>query len=122
VNLHQDDILSLVTNNVNLIPKQQYYNNKVVITTNEEPSVSNIYTVMDKTDNVQNVAYNYNRKESQLVYQNLSNLKHITLSNSVTDSFNKLKSDTKVNELWKWFVIFALAFLMIEMLILKYFK
>ena len=122
VNLHQDDILSLVANNVNLIPKQQYYNKKAVITTNEEPSVSNIYTVMDKTNSVQHIAYNYNRTESQLVYKDLSSLKHITLSNSVTDVFNTLKSDSKVNELWKWFVIFALAFLMIEMLISNYFK
>ena len=122
VNLHQDDILSLVTSEVVLIPRQQYYNNKIVITTNEEPSVSNIYSVKDKAESLQNVSYNYNRKESHLIYQDLSSLQHITLSNSVTDIFNALKSETKVNELWKWFVIFALAFLMIEMLILKYFK
>ena len=122
VNLHQDDILSLVTSEVVLIPRQQYYNNKIVITTNEEPSVSNIYSVKDKAESIQNVSYNYNRKESHLIYQDLSSLQHITLSNSVTDIFNALKSETKVNELWKWFVIFALAFLMIEMLILKYFK
>ena len=122
VNLHQDDILSLVSNDVVLIPKQQYYNNKIVITTNEEPSVSNIYSVKDKAESIQNVSYNYDRKESNLIYQDLSSLEQITVSNSVTDIFNTLKSETKVNELWKWFVIFALAFLIIEMLILKYFK
>lgn len=122
VNLHQDDILSLVSGDVVLIPKQQYYNNKIVITTANEPSVANIYSVKDKAESIQNVSYNYNRKESHLIYQDLSSLEPITLSNSVTDIFNTLKSETKVNELWKWFVIFALAFLIIEMLILKYFK
>ena len=122
VNLSQDDILSLVSNDVNMIPKQQYYNNKVTITTTDEPSVSNTYSVNNKNMNLQNVSYNYNRNESQLIYQDLSKLKNITLNNSVTDIFNILKSDTKVNNLWKWFVIFALAFLIIEMLILKYFK
>ncbi len=120
--LHQDDILSLVSGDVVLIPKQQYYNNKIVITTNEEPSVANIYSVKERAESIQNVSYNYNRKESILSYQDLSSLEQITLSNSVTDIFNTLKSETKVNELWKWFVIFALAFLIIEMLILKYFK
>ncbi|MFH6770167.1 BatA and WFA domain-containing protein [Gaetbulibacter aquiaggeris] len=122
VNLHQDDILSLVFGDVVLIPKQQYYNNKIVITTNEEPSIANIYSVKDKAESIKNVSYNYNREESHLIYQDLSILEQITLSNSVTDIFNTLKSETKVNELWKWFVIFALAFLIIEMLILKYFK
>jgi len=122
INLHQDDILSLVSNDINLIPKQQYFNNKVVITTIEEPSVSGIYSVSEKSEPIQNVSYNYNRAESELNYQNLSNLKNITITDSVTDIFNTLKSETKINELWKWFVIFALAFLIIEMLILKYFK
>lgn len=122
VNLHQDDILSLVSNDINLIPKQQYFNNKVVIATVDEPSVSNIYSVSDKNEPIQNISYNYNRAESILNYQDLSSLKNITINDSVTDIFNTLKSDTKINELWKWFVIFALAFLIIEMLILKYFK
>jgi hypothetical protein len=122
VNLNQDAILSLVSKDVNLIPKQQYYNNKVVITTIDEPSVSNIYSINEKNVPIKNVSYNYNRTESQLTYQDISSLKNITLSNSVTDIFNTLKSETKINELWKWFAIFALAFLIIEMLILKYFK
>jgi hypothetical protein len=122
VHLHQDDILSLENKDINMIPKQQYYNNKVVITTSDEPSISGIYTVKDKNTSLQNVSYNYSRNESYLVYQDISSIKSINTSNSITDIFNTLKSDTKVNELWKWFVIFALAFLIIEMLILKYFK
>jgi hypothetical protein len=120
--IYQDDILSLVSKDVNLIPKQQYYNNKVVISTIDEPSVANIYSVNEKNVPIQNVSYNYNREESELTYQDISSLKNITLSNSVTDIFNTLKSETKINELWKWFAIFALAFLIIEMIILKYFK
>tara|TARA_R110002050_G_scaffold36172_6_gene90851 strand:- start:419 stop:2044 length:1626 start_codon:yes stop_codon:yes gene_type:complete len=122
VQLHQDDILSLESNNINMIPKQQYYNNKVVLTTLDEPSKSGIYTIKDKNKTIQNVSFNYNRRESNLVYQDISNIKNIKTSDSITDIFNTLKSDTKVNELWKWFVIFALAFLIIEMLLLKYFK
>jgi hypothetical protein len=38
---------------------------------------------------------------------------------SIKASLESLKSGVNVNELWKWFVIFALIFLALEMLILK---
>ncbi len=120
--LQQDDILSLVNNEINIIPKQQYFNNKVIVNTSESPSLSGTYSIKNKAKNIANISYNYNRKESHLVYNNLSNLKDITVSDSVTGIFDTIKSDSKINALWKWFVIFALAFLIIEMLILKYFK
>ncbi len=120
--LQQDDILSLVKNEINLIPRQQYFNNKVVVSTSNEPSVANIYTIKNKNEDIENISYNYDRSESQLIYRNLSASKHVTISNSITEIFDTLKSDTKVNALWKWFVIFALTLLIIEMGILKYFK
>ena len=122
VTLQQDDILSLVKDEVNRIPQQQYFNNKVSIITNESPNQAGIYSVKNKTESIENVSYNLDRTESNLVYQDIRNLKNITTSNSITQLFNTLKSDSKINELWKWFVIFALVFLVIEMCILKYFK
>ena len=122
VQLQQDAILSIVNNNTNLIPRQQYFNNKVSIKTDTEPSLSGIYTVNNREASIQNISYNYNRSENQLLYQDLSNLKQITVSDSITETFDMIKSDTKINALWKWFAIFALVFLIIEMIILKYFK
>ncbi|MFI0431308.1 BatA domain-containing protein [Mariniflexile sp. HMF6888] len=120
--LQQDDIVTLVNGNINIIPKQQYFNNKVVINTSETPSIAAIYAIKNKNDTIKNVSYNYNRDESALVYRNLSASKNLTVSDSITEIFDSIKSDAKVNALWKWFVIFALALLIIEMLILKYFK
>ena len=120
--LQQDAVLSLVFNDINLIPKQQYFNNKVMVSTSENPSVATTYAIKNKNEHIKKVSYNYNRTESDLNYSNLSNLNNITVSNSITEIFETIKSDTKVNALWKWFVIFALALLIIEMLILKFFK
>ncbi|WP_100612315.1 vWA domain-containing protein [Confluentibacter lentus] len=122
VQLNQDDIVSIENADVNIIPKQQYFNNKVLINTLEDPAVSGIYTIKNKNESIQNVSYNYNRADSDLTYQDLSNLNNITLSDSIIESFDVIKSDTNINALWKWFAIFALVFLIIEMLILKYFK
>jgi hypothetical protein len=94
----------------------------VIISTSETPDIANIYNINNKAETIKNVSYNYDRNESNLVYENLSNYKNVTLSNSIPDVFNTIKSDIKVNALWKWFVIFALILLIVEMLILKYFK
>ncbi|MBJ6369031.1 vWA domain-containing protein [Snuella sedimenti] len=120
--LQQDDILALVNDPIRIIPKQQYFNNKVVINTFEAPALSGVYEIKNKNKTIKNVSYNYDRSESNLIYRDLSSLKQGSVNNSITDIFNAIKSDTKVNALWKWFVIFALILLIIEMLILKYFK
>ncbi|WP_308992603.1 BatA domain-containing protein [Mariniflexile litorale] len=120
--LQQDAIVTLVSDEINIIPKQHYFNNKVVINTSETPSIAAIYAIKNKNETIKNVSYNYSRDESALIYRNLSASKNVTVSDSITEIFDSIKSDTKVNALWKWFVIFALALLIIEMLVLKYFK
>ena len=122
VNLEQDGVLSLTKEDVNLIPMQQYFNDKVTITTSYIPYLAGVYSIKNKTESIANVSFNYNRHESDLIYQDLSLLNNVVISNSVSTIFERIKSDTKINALWKWFVIFALAFIIIEMLILKYFK
>lgn len=120
--IQQDAVLSLQKEAISIIPKQQYFNNKVVINTSEEPTDAGTYAIINKEDIVKKVSYNFSRSESHLAYKNLSNLEHVTVSDSITEIFDTIKSDTKVNALWKWFVIFALALLIIEMCILKFFK
>ncbi|HMC01264.1 MAG TPA: BatA and WFA domain-containing protein [Flavobacteriaceae bacterium] len=123
VQLQQDHILTLASETESIIPQQQYFNTKISITTTDIPDKSGIYTVNDKDQALMHVSYNYNRDESKLVYDNISlENDNVTISNSIINVFETLKSDGKVNELWKWFVIFALLFLIIEVLILKYLK
>lgn len=121
-NLQQDAVLTLVNGNDKIIPEQYYFNNKVLIKTNDIPELAGIYDIKDKTKILENVSYNYNRTESNLNYLNLDNYNNATVSNSITSVFENINNDTKVNELWKWFVILGLVLLILEMLILKYFK
>lgn len=121
-NLQQDDVLRLVKGNTNIIPKQYYFNNKVSINTNDLPSQSGIYAITNKTETLQHISYNYSNTESALNYHDLTHLKNITIGHSINKIFESIKSDTKINALWKWFAIFALVLLIIEMLILKYLK
>jgi hypothetical protein len=120
--LKQDNILSLVNADVTIIPEQRYFNNKVLINTSDTPNIASTYAINNKNETIKKVSYNYDRKESKLTYKDLSNLKAVLITNSIAEIFDTIKSDTKVNALWKWFVIFALALLIIEMAILKFFK
>ena len=119
--MQQDDILSLVNGDQTIIPEQRYFNNKVVIKTDVMPTISGIYNIKNKDNSIKNVSYNYSRNESNLTYKSLKNINDVTRSNSITEAFDTIKSDTKINALWKWFVIFALLLLIIEMVILKIF-
>jgi len=120
--IQQDNVLKLTKNNIQIIPKQQPYTRKTRLTTNEEPSESGIYSVINGDKVIKKVSYNYNRQESLLTYIDIESMHSSFMSDSISQVIEELKSDAKVNELWKWFIIFAVMFLIIEMLILKYIK
>ncbi len=122
ISLGQDGILSLVSDRESSIPLQQSFPSKVRITTDEIPTKSGIYRLQDKNEIIQYVSYNYDSSESDLQYYNLSSTADYEVNNSVSELFNQIKEETSINELWKWFVIFALIFLLIEILLLKYLK
>ena len=120
--LKQDEILTLEKEDIKVIPKQQTYRNRVSLVTSETPEIAGIYQIKNNDNSIENISFNYNRKESNLDYINLNEFPNVNISNSVSEIINTIKSNTKVNELWKWFIIFALVLLIFEMLILKFFK
>ena len=120
--LRQDDILTLASEASSVIPLQKTYSKSVVIETDDFPNEAGIFNVKNKAIVLQNLSFNYNRSESMLSYYDLSQLENVTVDSSLATTINTIKSSTNVNALWKWFVIFALVFLIIEMLLLKYLK
>ncbi|WP_299437220.1 BatA and WFA domain-containing protein [uncultured Aquimarina sp.] len=122
ISLGQDGILSLESSEESIVPLQQSFATKVRITTDEVPSKAGIYALKDKEKLIHNVSYNYNTSESDLQYYNLSTTAEYEVSDSVITLFEQIKEETSIHELWKWFIIFALIFLLIEILLLKYLK
>lgn len=120
--LQQDDILTLVNGENSVIPLQQTYDNKVELITNTYPDVAGIVSVKNKDAFLKNLSFNFDRSESNLNYFDTHNFANTNFDNSVASAISEIKSATNVYELWKWFVIFAVIFLIIEMLILKYLK
>lgn len=105
-----------------LIPLQQVRGNKVTITTQQEPSQAGSYAVKLEDSVIQQVSYNYPRSESILRYRDLKTEERGSYHTSVDEVFTQLKTENSVQYLWKWFIIFTLFFLLLEILILKFYK
>ena len=123
--LKQDEVISLSKNNINFIPKQKIKDNVVSIETINNPKKPGIYNIYkkDKKTNLF-VAYNYSNDESLREYHSLEKLKtnNLEIENSLTDKLTEINSEVQIGALWKWFIIFALLLLIVELLILKFFK
>ncbi|MEM7086012.1 MAG: BatA domain-containing protein [Bacteroidota bacterium] len=122
VKLTQDDILTLNDSVNSFIPLQQTKANSVVISTLDEPSISGNYGVEKEATFIENISYNYPRTESAMRYGDPENWEGANVYNSVEALFDSITEDNLVRSFWKWFVIFAVLFLLLEMLILKFYK
>jgi len=122
VKLKQDEILTLKDSTVNFIPLQQTKESKVIITTEDEPSNAGIYSIEKEQLAIEQVSYNYNRSESLLQYTQPKDWAGVNVYDSVDELFNSIAEENTINSYWKWFAIFALLFLIFEMLILKFYR
>jgi len=123
--LEKDDVLSISKDNIDFIPIQQIKATKVSLQTTNQPTIAGIYAIKNKqTSTGHTIAYNYTNSESIREYHTITTLEnnHIKTATSVTDTLKEINSASQIGTLWKWFVIFAILFLIVELLILKYFK
>lgn len=122
ISLKQDEILKISDSLNTFIPLQQTKRNQVNITTENNPSNAGNYSITKDDIVIDKVSYNFDRQESILTYSNPNNWDNTNLYNNVGDLFNNIALDNKINSFWKWFVILALLFLLIELVILKFYK
>lgn len=120
--LSKDAILKVSNETYEFIPQQKSFADKVSLSFFENPISDGLYRVMDKLNVLKTLSFNYSREESELIYNDLSNLNADSKNESISTLFRQLQNDSVVNEYWKWFVILALIFMVIEVLIQKYLK
>jgi hypothetical protein len=122
----KDNVLKIKNATSEFIPLQQVSQNKVTIQLQNQITESGFYTVLSNEESLQTLAFNYNRIESNLTYTDLEllikNEKNVSIANSIDSIFKEINNEQKINSLFKWFLAFSILFLLIEMLILKYFK
>jgi hypothetical protein len=120
--LSKDEILTVKNSEEQFIPVQQLLNNKVQLFFNDYPEKAGNYTIYDSKKSIENISFNYPRTESNLDQVNESILSDYKTSDSISTIFDTLQTSRTNNQIWKWFIIFALLFLALEMAIIKFVK
>ncbi|WP_264551548.1 vWA domain-containing protein [Flavobacterium sp. N2038] len=120
--LTKDAILEVRGNEDSFIPIQQVLNNKVKLTFNDFPETAGNYSIFDKKEWIENLSFNYKRTESDLSQVNTNVVSDFKTADTISTIFNTLQTERTDSQIWKWFVIFALLFLALEMAIIKFVK
>ncbi len=124
--LQKDDILQISNGENAFIPLQKIGNTSVKLSLSEQPLKSGFYQLKDKDRTVKNLAFNYNRSESDLNYPELPSLlgsgAKVQYYNSVQSALSAVNNDYKTNSIWQLFILAALLFLLIEIGLLKFLK
>ena len=122
VTLSKDEILKVKNDLETFIPVQQIMNDKVKLTFNDFPVQAGNFGIYNQKERLQDISFNYNRTESNLDLTNENALSEYKTIDSISTVFNTLHTDRTDNQIWKWFVIFALLFLVTEMAIIRFVK
>ena len=121
-----DSPVKIIQGNSEFIPLQTKSSEVVKVTTNEFPLNQGIYEFQSKGEFLQKVAFNYNRIESNLKFNDLTTLTDEKDNLHLYDSLEKALregNDRNLNkDLWQLFIIFALVFLILEILLQKFLK
>lgn len=122
VSLSKDNVLKLVNGNAEFIPQQRMLPKKVQLSFKENPAAEGIYEIKNEDRTLKNISFNYDRKESELLYNDLSGIPKNRLHESVTLFFEESQRKNYINEFWKWFAILALLFVVMETIFQKLLK
>ena len=120
--LNKDAILTIKGADEQFIPIQQILNNKVKMNFYDNPIQAGNFGVYNKKEWIENISFNYDRTESDLAAANENIVSNYQTFESIASLFDTLQTDRTDNQIWKWFVIFALSFLLIEMAIIRFIK
>lgn len=114
------------------IPEQKVIGSQVILGMNNQIKEAGFYDLYLEAGKPLNVfGYNFDRRESELQYINVDGLAKMTQNNpafSIVDSSKNANFAELIKErstgivLWRWCIIFALIFLAIEVLLLRFWK
>ena len=129
-NSKTDQVYKLKNGNEEIIPEQKTLLSSLIMRVNNLIKQAGFYTLIDEQKkNLQDFAFNFNRKESDLVCLTNDELKlKISPNIKLMDINSETNLTAMVGEkdqgiiLWKWFVVFALIFLALESLIIRFWK
>ena len=135
IEIQADNIIEIThpTTNFSFIPEIRNQMSGLSIFVHDQIKEANNYLIKDKENIIGGLSFNYNRKESEMVFYNKSNLEEHIKDNELTNytvlnlqnkSTNAIISEieTTGTRLWQYFILLALAALLSEVLLLRLWK
>ena len=121
----QETVLHIRNDNIDFIPLQSKTINSIKIQTELNPLQDGIYQITNN-ETSKNIAFNYNREESEMEYSSINSIsnKHSNVNyfDSLEEAITTINDQYKKHNLWQLFIIFALIFLGIEIILQKFLK
>ena len=118
----KDEILTVKNAAERFIPIQKLLNTKVKMTFGDNPKEAGNFGIFNNENLVQNISFNYIRTEGNLTSANPKAAANFKEINDIETLFNTIQTNRTDTQIWKWFVILALLFLVVELLIQKFVK
>jgi hypothetical protein len=118
----KDEVVSIANEDDDFIPMQQIMDNKIKMSCGDNPKKAGNFNIIQNQKSVGNLSFNFDRKESLLVKSSDESLDNINQIDSLDKFFETIQIERTDNQIWKWFLIFALLFFIIELLIQKFVK
>lgn len=120
--LSKDEVVSIKNSSEEFIPIQQIMDDKVKISCGDNPKKAGNYEIVQNKKSVGNVSFNFDRKESLLTIPSSESVDQLNQIDSLESFFDTIEIERTDTQIWKWFLIFTLFFLLLEILIQKFIK
>src|SRR5690554_63406 len=127
----QESPVRIVGNGIDFIPPQKYIQNLLQLQLHNEVKTAGHYELWQKDEQVGLISLNYNRVESDLSRYTINDLEALAKRSGINLTILEEKDEQLSNQvsyleqgtpLWKYFIIFALVFLAIEVILLRILK
>jgi hypothetical protein len=123
-------VFKLRGSNGEFIPEQRSVDNRVLLTLNNQVPEAGIYDLVLGEEIVDAFAFNYDRKESDLDYLNgaelaeLANIPNVALLDAANQAslIGDIRERNEGTPLWRYFIWIALGALLVEVLLLRFWK
>lgn len=122
----------LKNGNIEISPAQEPVNNGIRIGIEENMNTAGNYQVIQNNKILRYISFNYNDKESNLIHYSAEELEKMFQNYNWKNTFlfkgnpkrlsEQLKEVNQGTRLWRLFVILTLFFLLIEVLLLKFYR
>ncbi len=121
-NTTNNEVISIKNPSEEFIPSQQIMSDKIKISCADNPTLAGNFEVIQSKKNIGNISFNFDRNESNLTLPSDETLADLNVISNIESFFETIQINRTDSPVWKWFLIFALLFLLLELFIQKFVK